>query len=505
MRFVIPRALCALSLTVSAVHAADDFDRLVKMLPRSANAVVILNIDKAMASPMGKFEGWQQDVEKSFEAGITRVPPQAKRFVLGAELDFDYLKPLWEAAVIDSREPVSTATIAKKRGGQTDTIESLAAVALPEDVYLIQFDETTIGAIGPANRKMATGWLRDMKAGLNLSSYLAKAASYSDDTRSDIIVAVDLDGAFSLEKIVAYLKQNPAVASGEVNVQKAARFLSDVQGVRLGIRLTQPPTAAIAVDCTAPVAVDADVAKNAFLQVLSDGGVLLAEMRDWKCEVKGAEVSLQGPLTKNGLRRVLSLVDSPTSSQPASAHAATPVGDTTSTDPKQQMAQSTKKHFHEVTEMFDDLKGEMKNAANLAVTSTYFDRYAKRMERLPVLDVDPVMLDYSGYVAGELRAASGSVRTMGIRGGSREAQINYSDIDYDYAYGYRSGWNGSAALAVPVSDGVGAVKAVGAERRKIRAEEKGIMATDVHQIRADVIDATSKIRRAMTEKYRVEF
>jgi hypothetical protein len=52
---------------------------------------------------------------------------------------------------------------------------------------------------------------------------------------------------------------------------------------------------------------------------------------------------------------------------------------------------------------------------------------------------------------------------------------------------------------------VGAVKAVEAERRKVRAEEKGIAATDIHKIRADVIDATAKIRRAMTEKYRVEF
>ena len=505
MRSVAPFALCACSFVVCQVHAADDFDRLVNMLPRSANAVLILNVDKAMASPMGKFEGWQENIEKSFDAGITRVPPQAKRFVLAAELDFDYLKPLWEAAVIDAKMPISTQEIAKKRGGATDTIESRAAVALPEDVYLIQFDEKTLGGIGPANRKMATNWLRDIKAGLRLSSYLSKAASYSDDSGSEIILAVDLDGAYSLENIVAYLKQKPAVASGDVNLQKAARFLADIKGVRLGIRLTQPPSAAIAVDCGAVVEVDAEVAKNAFIQVLSDGGVLLPEMRDWKCAVKGNEVSLNGKLTKNGLRRVLSLVDSPTASQPPSATVATPEADVTSTDPKEQMAKATKKHFGEVTEMFDDLKGEMKDAANLAVTATYFDRYAKRMERLPILDVDPAVLDYSSYVAAALRAAAGSVRTMGIRGGSRQAQINYSDIDYDYAYGYRSGWNGSSAVAVPVSDGVGAVKAVGAERRKIRAEEKGIMATDVHQIRAEVIDTTAKVRRAMTEKYRVDF
>ena len=491
---------------VSHAYAADEFERLVNRLPRSANAVMILNVEKAVTSPLGKFEGWQQNLEKSFNAGVTRVPPQAKRFVVGAELDFDYLKPLWEAAVIDSSEPISTKEIANKRGGATDTIESLAAVALPEDVYLIQFDEKTLGAIGPANRKMATNWLRDMKAGLNLSSYLAKAASYSDDAGSEIILAVDLDGAYSLENIVAYLKKNPGVVSGDINVQKAARFLADVKGVRLGIRLAQPPTAAIAVDCGSPVQVDAGSAKDAFIQVLSDGGVLLSEMRDWKCTVKGTSVSLNGKLTKSGLRRVLSLIDSPTSSQPATAHAPkSPEPTATPTDPKKLTIDATKKHFHEVTEMFDDLKGDMKDAANLAVTATYFDRYAKRIERLPILNVDPVMLDYSAFVASAMRQAAGMVRTMGIRGASRQHQIDYSNINYDYAYGYRSGWNGSAAVAVPVDDGVGAVKAVGSERRKIRAEEKGVAATDIHQVRAQVIDATAKIRRAMTEKYRVEF
>jgi hypothetical protein len=43
------------------------------------------------------------------------------------------------------------------------------------------------------------------------------------------------------------------------------------------------------------------------------------------------------------------------------------------------------------------------------------------------------------------------------------------------------------------------------QRRKIRAEEKGVAATDVHKIRSNVIDATNTIRREMTEKYRMEF
>jgi hypothetical protein len=506
----LPIFCCVFLALSTAALAEEEFDRLVHLLPRSANAVMLLNVDKAIASPMGKFEGWKENLEKMFDAGVTRVPPQAKRFVLAAEVDFEFLKPLWEAAVVDSRELISMSEIAKRRKGTIDTIESHAAIALPEDVYLIQFDDTTLGAIGPANRKLATSWLRDIEAGLKLSSYLDRAAYYSDTSGSEIIIAVDLDGAFALESAVAYLKTKPGVVSGQFTIQQAAAFLAGVKGIRLGIRLTQPPTAAVAVDCGEEIELSAEIAKRAMLQVLADSGTLVPEMRDWTPAVKGTQATLSGKLSKSGLRRFLSLIESPTASQPASTTASatkSPIESPseTSLDPQQQMAQATLKHYKSVVDMFDDLKGDMKDAANLAVTSTYFDRYAKRIERLPLLDVDPSMLDYSGYVAGELRAAAGAVRTMGIRGNSRQHQINYNDIEYDYAYGYRAGWYGESSVAVPVNDGVGAVKAVGAERRKIRAEEKGVAATDVHQIRANVIDATSKIRRAMSEKYRINF
>jgi hypothetical protein len=502
----LPIFCCALMALSTGALAEEEFDRLVHLLPRSANAVMLLNVDKAIDSPMGKFEGWKENMEKMFDAGVSRVPPQAKRFVLAAEVDFEFLKPLWEAAVLDSRELISMPEIAKRRKGAIDTIESRAAIALPEDVYLIQFDDTTLGAIGPANRKLATSWLRDIEAGLKLSSYLDRAAYYSDTSGSEIIIAVDLDGAFALESAVAYLKTKPGVVSGQYTIQQAATFLAGVKGIRLGIRLTQPPTAAVAVDCRDEIDLSAEIAKRAMLQVLADSGTLVPEMREWTPAVKGTQATLSGKLSKSGLRRFLSLIESPTSSQPPQVTASKIVSPSETTlDPQQQIAQATLKHFTSVVDMFDDLKGDMKDAANLAVTATYFDRYAKRIERMPLLDVDPSMLDYSGYVAGELRAAAGAVRTMGIRGNSRQHQINYSDIEYDYAYGYRSGWYGESSVAVPINDGVGAVKAVGAERRKIRAEEKGVMATDVHQIRANVIDATSKIRRAMSEKYRINF
>ena len=51
-------------------YAADEFQSLVSQIPRSANAVVLLNMEKAKNSPLGLKEGWKRKVEKAFEAGL---------------------------------------------------------------------------------------------------------------------------------------------------------------------------------------------------------------------------------------------------------------------------------------------------------------------------------------------------------------------------------------------------------------------------------------------------
>ena len=39
--------------------AADEFQQLVSQIPRSANAVVLLNMEKAKQSPLGLKEDWK--------------------------------------------------------------------------------------------------------------------------------------------------------------------------------------------------------------------------------------------------------------------------------------------------------------------------------------------------------------------------------------------------------------------------------------------------------------
>ena len=117
--------------------------------------------------------------------------------------------------------------------------------------------------------------------------------------------------------------------------------------------------------------------------------------------------------------------------------------------------------------------------------------------------MDDELLKYSAFVANQLRQASLAVKTMGIKSGVRQAQITGGDVSYDAGTrwggygGYGPGYGGGEATAE--------AKAKESERRVVRAEEKGIAATDVQQIRQSIIAATADIRRKMTEKYQVEF
>src|SRR5260221_618593 len=195
---------------VAVQPAKAQFRDLVAKLPKSANAVVLLNVAKAVNSPMGIREGWKKKVEKSFDAGMIRIPPQATNYVIASQLDLEFMEPIWSAAVMDLSQAVSLSKIAERRRGTVDSIDGIAAVALPNDTYLVRFALTTVGVMQPANRQAVTRWIRETQADnkAELSPYLKAAAGYSDDAATDIIMAIDLNGALSWERSGKFLQRH---------------------------------------------------------------------------------------------------------------------------------------------------------------------------------------------------------------------------------------------------------------------------------------------------------
>ena len=195
-----------------------------------------------------------------------------------------------------------------------DELDGKPALRLPEDTYVVQFDAKTIGVMRPANRQAVLRWLdsMDLAAGPQLSPYIMQAAGFSDDAGSEIIMAIDLRGAFSWERGAKYVDAKKTLLEKyNVDVKDVANLLGTLRGIRMGIRLNENPFGKITIDFGDEVKLPGECAKQVVLEVFADLGVLIPEFEKWACDVEGTTISISGTMTRDGLRRIGSLIDSP--------------------------------------------------------------------------------------------------------------------------------------------------------------------------------------------------
>ena len=130
-----------------------------------------------------------------------------------------------------------------------------------------------------------------------------------------------------------------------------------------------------------------------------------------------------------------------------------------------------------------------------------FDRYAKRIEKLPILGVDKELIQYTRSSLSSFASARDRA-DEGVRTGMQQSAAITSTPDV-YSYGYVNGWYGGRGYAVynPRAD----FRNDMAVRRNIGKQEEGSARAQEQQIKDQIMAATNDIRLKMTEKYKVEF
>ncbi len=133
----------------------------------------------------------------------------------------------------------------------------------------------------------------------------------------------------------------------------------------------------------------------------------------------------------------------------------------------------------------------------------WYEMYARRVDRFPLLNVDDQMLDYGGYVANQLRGASQALKGMGIRTyAGQAAAVNQ---------GVRETYRGTVVTRrYAIQEEATVIRGLtpqerAAVSRQVRAQETAAAVTSVQQIETELDAATSEIRVAMTKKYQAEF
>ena len=487
------------------------FEELVDKVPASANSIFLLNVDKVLASPAAAKNNWKERAQEAYTSGVTILPPQASQAVLSASFDLESTHTLWESAVMRLKTEPALDTVARMSGGSVEEMDGTQTVALPGDAYLVQFANKVVGAMAPANRQAVGRWLREIKGrkGPGLSPYLTEAFAFANEVGTPVVLALDLENATSVDQIRLVLasESNFEKDTG-VSIDKAATFLTSIRGVTLGITLADKPFGKIKVDFAEDVPFTPEVAKKLLLRALARRGATIDEIEGWTPKVNGKQITVEGYLEKSGLRRIFSLFDRPPS-LPSKGEA----------PPMQQLSkeelvrEATKTYFTNMEDMLDDLRDKPKTASHYTVgqKAVWYKTYARKIERLPVLNVDPELIDFSSKVSSSLYSAADAITSGAARSRTRQVNAaptyNYYTNTSVYGYSYRSNDYGSGYVPYGSTSTV-AVEDVQAEfnnRARIRTEERVASMNQARGIVDQMELEVSNMRKKLTQKYQAEF
>jgi hypothetical protein len=419
---------------------------------------------------------------------------------------------MWQIAAMNLDHQASLAVVERLSGGTADQFGKFGAVALPGDAYVVQFAPQMLAAMSPANRQLVGRWVREAEASpdLHLSPYLKEAFGYANFIGTPLVLAMDLEDVATPDAIRQMLEESGKYKDAAV-LQQRVNLLASIRGATLGITLTtDEPFGKVKVDFRQDVDVTADEAKTMLLEALAKRGAMLDELEDWTAKVAGKQATLEGSLTRSGMKRIASLFDRP----PAFKKDAEAVAGTTSPDQSQPTAQASQEYFRRVSELIEDLRMKPKQQTGgrtIAQNAVWCDQFARKIDKLPILGVDPELIAFGANVTVGLRQASESIKMIGARKGVRQAntqpQYDYYTYGTTYGYSYRSGYGGAGYTPYGTYGTVGVpnTQAYSQELARIATEETISGATDARAVFTQLQTALADMRRKMTVKYNVEF
>ena len=487
---ILGMAVMGFSLWSPASYA--DFVDLLNYVPAEANAVTVLNLDKILDSPHGMNKHWKDKLAKESADRPLSLPPGASRVVLAARIDLEYMKPIWEMAIVELKDIPSMEEIAKTEGGTVDEIDGKAAVRTSRDAYVVRLSRDTFAVVTPADRQKVTRWLRKAQKRTEpvISPFLKKRTAVADSGGTEIVMALDLADVPEPSAVGKKLRKMETLAGKTLNFNELASAIVGVQGVAIGIRIGDKPFGQVVVDFDKDVSLMAPFAKPLLLEVLANQGAMIEDFSQWKENVSSNTISLKGDMSDLALRQLLMLIEPPTPKMEAAKKQASP-GDTA---PK---VKATQDHFKAVTGYLRDLKIDKRKMKTWGQLASWMEKYARRIDRLPLLNIDPEMLDYGQNVSYDLRGAASALQGMGIKSGVEQKQISASNPNGVYGYTSRYGY-GYGRRGFYYHDNSAQKRAA---RYSTRAE--GINAA--RGIIGGIKNGTVEIRRKMTDRYQVEF
>ncbi|MCO8122825.1 hypothetical protein NHH03_13840 [Stieleria sp. TO1_6] len=501
-----------LASAVAPAFAQAPFSGMKYRIPSDANTLILINAEKIFGSPVADREHWDARRKAAFESGVSALPPDAIEVVLAGRSDHEFGKTLWELSLVKLRGQRNVSTVATRFGGEMDVIAERSAARLPDDHYVVQISDTMLGSYTPANRQDVSRWLKstDTTDGSKMSPYLEQALGYATKVGTPIVMAMDVSGYISATTIKTRLSTLETLKDADADLNELAKLISTVQGITLGITLQDQTVGAIRVDFEQSPELLAKVGKPMLMEVLKRQGAMIDDFENWTPSISGNTFLMKGTLSTDGTRRVMSVLELPRTLADSMFAASSP-----GSDPEGSAKRiASQQYYNSVTTLIDDLREKPKrdHVKTFGQAAMWYDKYARKIDQLPLLNVDEALLNWGAQIADSFRNAEMFMKGVGMRSSVRTENNNASSGGYySTGGGYRAGYGyggagyGSAGYSVSLGAGRASVNEKGRTDSNIRSQERTRGAASVQEIWRQIDDSVAGIRREMTEKYNVEF
>jgi len=283
------------------------------------------------------------------------------------------------------------------------------------------------------------------------------------------------------------LEQLDFLKTNSAKIDEIAKTLLGLKGMRLELELKESARGKIHIDFNySPKNSIGNLAKPLLLAGLEKYQATLPIIEKWDFRISGNSIIGEGRLDQSSLTRIFSLLEIPTTK--FSSHK-DKQPETTS---QESVGQASLAYYKSVTALIEDLNKTLHDTRdNHAV---WMERYGKRIDRLPIMNVDEELLDWGAKVAETFRSMGLAVRNSGIRTGVRRSKVyrNYDSVNLSYGNGVNYYYTDRATAKAK-------------DQNAILMEEQSKAKTVRYESWKEIQDESARIRREMTQRYQLEF
>jgi hypothetical protein len=484
-------AIC-IFIVLGASVTGGSYKPLLTHVPESANVLVLIDVPALQNSNLGAMHNVKKKREMAYLDQPILVPPSARNVVVAGDMDTSRLDLLWGISIISLFDPVNMEKLVQREDGLLDSLAGKKTILSPLNAYFIELERRMIASVYPARRQFACRWIQSRENATVLSPYLQKAVEYAKEKGNDIVMALDLKEVPSPFTIARRLESSKVLAGTDFDAKKLTKLLASIEGITLVVGVDKKASGKIVVHFGENTWSMKEYAKDLLLEILSETGATVDDFNDWQVNVVAKVVTLEGDLTIESLRRILSLIEIPT----PTSHPEPDPDDSTTADPgenaPQTVAEKSQEYFETVKRYVEDLRMQAGGQSGQRI-AVWMEKYAVKIENLPILNIDEDLQNYGADVAYLLRGSGDELRGMSRSSQARQAQ--YHKGTSATRYGRYGGVYGSRSNRDYRSG----------ERKRVALEEKEKGFSSAIDVFRKIDAETSQIRRLLTQRYQVEF